>query len=113
MLTLSGFCFVFLLYVHNSSSSEIWSKLLSKTEKKILGVLFYKYSLLYLLHYFRQRVCKNNNLNMFRDDGQAVYTATVPDTITSWITTAFAVHDDDGLGVSPEAAKVTFQKIYL
>jgi CD109 antigen len=37
-------------------------------------------------------------------NGQVVYSAKVPDTITSWITSAFAVSDDTGLGVAPETA---------
>ena len=35
-----------------------------------------------------------------------MYTATVPDTITSWVASAFALSNVAGLGISPEAAKV-------
>ena len=35
-----------------------------------------------------------------------MYTATVPDTITSWVASAFALSNVAGLGISPETAKV-------
>jgi CD109 antigen len=38
--------------------------------------------------------------------GEFVYKAKVPDTITSWITSAFAVNDNSGLGVAPLTAKL-------
>ncbi|CAL1545212.1 unnamed protein product [Lymnaea stagnalis] len=37
-------------------------------------------------------------------NGSASITATVPDTITSWVASAFAVNSDSGLGVSPNQA---------
>ncbi|XP_052770025.1 CD109 antigen-like isoform X2 [Mya arenaria] len=39
-------------------------------------------------------------------NGFARIEETVPDTITSWIATAFAVHPDTGLGVAPESAQL-------
>ena len=36
-----------------------------------------------------------------------IVSTTVPDTITSWIASAFAVSNVAGLGVSAETAKVT------
>lgn len=45
----------------------------------------------------------------YSSNGEAIYTANVPDTITSWITSAFALHDTDGLGVAPEPTKVNFE----
>jgi len=42
----------------------------------------------------------------FRSNGKALITTTVPDTITSWVASAFAVHSQSGLGVSAEQAKV-------
>ncbi|TKR94808.1 hypothetical protein L596_009045 [Steinernema carpocapsae] len=38
--------------------------------------------------------------------GEAVYEATAPDTITSWVASAFAINDDDGLGVAPTTSKL-------
>ncbi|XP_077982153.1 CD109 antigen-like isoform X2 [Glandiceps talaboti] len=35
------------------------------------------------------------------EDGRAVFTGTVPDTITSWVASAFSVSTEDGFGVSP------------
>ncbi|CAD5206260.1 unnamed protein product [Bursaphelenchus okinawaensis] len=40
------------------------------------------------------------------ETGEAVYQATVPDTITSWVASAFAISDQSGLGVSPNTAKL-------
>lgn len=42
----------------------------------------------------------------FSDSGEVVYEKTVPDTITSWVTSAFAISDHSGLGVAPSTAKV-------
>ena len=39
-------------------------------------------------------------------DGQTTMTATIPDTITSWVLSAFAINADVGLGVASEPAKV-------
>lgn len=41
-----------------------------------------------------------------RADGTVNISTTVPDTITSWIASAFAVNSVSGLGVSPTTAKV-------
>ena len=39
-------------------------------------------------------------------DGQTTLTATIPDTITSWVLSAFAINSDVGLGVAAERAQV-------
>nr|ADA77516.1 thioester-containing protein-E [Azumapecten farreri] len=39
-------------------------------------------------------------------DGHVTIAATVPDTITSWVASAFAVHPTSGLGIAPTSAKV-------
>ena len=36
-----------------------------------------------------------------------VLSTTIPDTITSWVASAFAVSDVSGLGVTADAAKVS------
>jgi len=41
-----------------------------------------------------------------RADGRAQISTTVPDTITSWIASAFAVNSISGLGVADSPAKV-------
>ena len=41
-----------------------------------------------------------------RENGQAVLQVTAPDTITSWVASAFAVSSDVGLGVAPDTARV-------
>jgi CD109 antigen len=39
---------------------------------------------------------------------------TVPDTITSWIVTAFSMSPEKGLGLDPTAEKITaFQKFFI
>ncbi|XP_067661520.1 CD109 antigen-like [Haliotis asinina] len=40
------------------------------------------------------------------DDGKAVISTTVPDTITSWVASAFAVNTQSGLGIAPTSAKI-------
>ena len=40
-------------------------------------------------------------------DGKTELVDTVPDTITSWVVTAFAVHPETGLGLSPAPANVS------
>ncbi|XP_071088369.1 CD109 antigen-like isoform X3 [Haliotis cracherodii] len=39
-------------------------------------------------------------------DGKAVISTTVPDTITSWVASAFAVNTQSGLGIAPTSAKI-------
>ncbi|XP_067663894.1 CD109 antigen-like isoform X3 [Haliotis asinina] len=39
-------------------------------------------------------------------DGKAIITTTVPDTITSWVASAFAVNTQSGLGIAPTSAKI-------
>ncbi|XP_033743834.1 CD109 antigen-like [Pecten maximus] len=39
-------------------------------------------------------------------DGHVSIAATVPDTITSWVASAFAVHTQSGLGIAPTTTKV-------
>ena len=45
-------------------------------------------------------------LNNFRNDGELVYEASVPDTITSWVIDVFSIQKDVGIGFAPESAKV-------
>ena len=47
----------------------------------------------------------------FRRDGTATISATAPDTITEWITSAFAVHPRSGLGVATELANLSVSYI--
>jgi CD109 antigen len=44
---------------------------------------------------------------IFSDTGEVVFEAKVPDTITSWVSSAFAINDQSGLGVAPTGAKLT------
>jgi CD109 antigen len=46
-------------------------------------------------------------------DGSATLKATVPDTITSWVLSAFAVSPDVGLGIAPNLAKLTVFKPFF
>ena len=39
---------------------------------------------------------------IYRDDGQAEFNVTAPDTITSWVLNSFSVSEGFGLGVSQE-----------
>ena len=52
-----------------------------------------------------------------RADGRAQLHVTAPDTITSWVASAFAVSGDVGLGVAPDTARVSsslvISRIYL
>ena len=46
---------------------------------------------------------------MFRDDsddGTVTLQTTVPDTITSWVASAFAMSSDVGMGIAPTTAMV-------
>lgn len=45
--------------------------------------------------------CKTN-----RSDGQVQISTTVPDTITSWIASGFAVNNVSGLGIADTTSKV-------
>jgi hypothetical protein len=47
-----------------------------------------------------------NIKNYFRNDGSAVITSPIPDTITSWFISAFAMDQVTGLGIAPHNAKV-------
>lgn len=42
----------------------------------------------------------------FRENGEVVYKAEAPDTITSFVATAFAIHDTDGFAVAEKPANV-------
>lgn len=42
----------------------------------------------------------------FSADGSVTVTTTMPDTITSWVASAFAVSSTTGIGVAPTTAKV-------
>lgn len=46
-----------------------------------------------------------------RSDGQVQISTTVPDTITSWIASAFAINNASGLGIADTTAKVHEKKI--
>ena len=48
---------------------------------------------------------------IFSTDGQTVMTAQIPDTITSWVLSAFAVSSETGLGVAAERAEVNIAVI--
>lgn len=48
---------------------------------------------------------------MNRNDGTARFAASVPDTITSWIISAFAMDSITGFGISPVPAKVNEKSI--
>lgn len=47
------------------------------------------------------------NSTLTGPDGRAVISSTVPDTITSWVISAFALDTLTGLGIAPSQAKVT------
>lgn len=42
----------------------------------------------------------------YRNDGKMTVSKKIPDTITSWIISAFAMDPITGLGIAPETAKV-------
>lgn len=50
---------------------------------------------------------KPEYFDLFSYDGTAVYTATAPDTITTWVTSAFAVNQKSGLALASELANVS------
>ena len=41
-----------------------------------------------------------------RENGETTLEVKAPDTITSWVATAFAMHRESGLGITPTASKV-------
>lgn len=45
-------------------------------------------------------------VSSFSADGHVTIKTTVPDTITSWVASAFAVNKVSGLGIAPTSAKV-------
>ncbi|XP_077503862.1 CD109 antigen-like isoform X3 [Amblyomma americanum] len=47
------------------------------------------------------------NSTLTGPDGRAVIASTIPDTITSWVISAFALDSLTGLGIAPSQAKVT------
>uniref|UniRef100_A0A1I8BTY6 NTR domain-containing protein n=1 Tax=Meloidogyne hapla TaxID=6305 RepID=A0A1I8BTY6_MELHA len=48
------------------------------------------------------------------ENGEAVYETTVPDTITSWIASAFAINEQTGLGLAPSQLKLrVFRPFFL
>ena len=49
-------------------------------------------------------------MHFFSSNGKAIIETTVPDTITTWVATAFAVNKKSGLGVAPTPANVCQQK---
>jgi CD109 antigen len=44
--------------------------------------------------------------NLISNAGEVTYEAKAPDTITSWIASAFAINEQSGLGVAPSTAKL-------
>lgn len=46
------------------------------------------------------------NVSTCRSDGHVTISTTVPDTITSWVASAFAVNKVSGLGIASTPAKV-------
>lgn len=48
-----------------------------------------------------------NSFFFERSDGQVQISTTVPDTITSWIASAFAINSASGLGIADTTAKVS------
>ena len=54
------------------------------------------------------KICTNVMYTYFRANGQVTINTTVPDTITSWVASAFVVNSKSGLGVS-QLAKVYFK----
>lgn len=49
------------------------------------------------------KVCLNICFSSF---GTALIDTIVPDTITTWVATAFALNEESGLGVAPSPANV-------
>ena len=47
-------------------------------------------------------------LYVYSTNGTATMSVVVPDTITSWVATAFAVSQDTGLGITDQPTKVGF-----
>ncbi|KAF7638767.1 CD109 antigen [Meloidogyne graminicola] len=48
------------------------------------------------------------------ENGEAVYEAIVPDTITSWVASAFAINEQTGLGLAPSQLKLrVFRPFFL
>ena len=59
------------------------------------------------IHYTQSKdLLTHRNWDCYRASGSVSFTSAVPDTITSWVATAFAVHPETGLGLSEAAAKV-------
>ena len=50
---------------------------------------------------------------LYSADGRVTINTTIPDTITSWVASAFAVNSQTGLGVSPTTAKVGAITLYI
>lgn len=48
-----------------------------------------------------------------RSDGQAQIPTTVPDTITSWIASAFATNNVSGLGIADTTTKVDLKIFFF
>ena len=61
---------------------------------------------------YKKQLSKNRRVNVCaylccRAAGTVEFNETVPDTITSWIATAFAIHPQSGLGLSEASANVS------
>ena len=63
---------------------------------------------IYCLYIALTHCLKKRLYSHYRADGTVNISTTVPDTITSWIASAFAVNSVSGLGVSPTTAKVCY-----
>lgn len=48
----------------------------------------------------------------YRPDGKTSLSVPVPDTITTWVASAFAVNPASGLGLTPSPANVSRSSIY-
>lgn len=49
----------------------------------------------------------------FSDEGKVTYNLTVPDTITSWALSAFAISEKSGLSVADTTTVCTFNKDFI
>lgn len=52
------------------------------------------------------KIVKFAQVHDFSSNGEAIYQSMAPDTITSWVASAFAINDNSGLGVAPTTSKV-------
>ncbi|KAL3083600.1 hypothetical protein niasHT_036372 [Heterodera trifolii] len=57
-------------------------------------------------HFPETWVWTGDDFNTTSDSGEVVYDAKAPDTITSWVASAFAINDKAGLGLAPSTVKL-------